>query len=164
METISQTLIFCNSIEVPEYHLDKYYIIYNHYVMRYLKDTQDQPRQRKTARDITSAMMPSRPDRDESPLTKRLRIKREMEKAKLIERDEDGIIIYDESDDYDPGEDEDYQYENATEEIFTEHYMLDFAKKMDAKIATETTTPKIISAVVILMVILFPLLIFWLVI
>lgn len=139
--------------------------------MKYLKDTQELPHRRRTARGIKSATLPSRPVSDDSPLARRLKLKREMEMARLAERDEDGTIIYDGSDDYDPGEDEGCRYENASdgfrlktnEEIFTEEYMLDFAEKMDAKIVRFKRNQRIISACVIVSIILYIILLIYLI-
>lgn len=78
--------------------------------------------------------------------------------------EEDGIVIYDESDDYDPGEDEVNSSENTetgsfrlmtNEEIFTDEYMQEYARKMDAQIAKEKREQRLISVGVIAAVILF---------
>lgn len=79
--------------------------------------------------------------------------------------DEDGIVIYDESDDYDPAEGDDVEEDESAEseegfrlmtnkEIFTEEYMEEYARKMDAKIAKEKRTDRLISVGVILAIIL----------
>lgn len=68
-----------------------------------------------------------------------------------VVRDEDGIIVYDESDDY-------FDDETATlcddEEIFTDEYMLAFAEKSDAEIAREKRVQRWISIGVIVGIIL----------
>ncbi len=78
--------------------------------------------------------------------------------------EEDGVVIYDESDDYDPGEDEDNPCENTdegefrlltNEEIFTDEYMQEYARKMDAQIAKEKRYQRLISIGVVVGVILF---------
>lgn len=55
---------------------------------------------------------------------------KEGKKDFLIE-EEDGIVVYDESDDYDPGEDEipeDNEFHLPTnEEVFTDEYMQEYA-------------------------------------
>ena len=77
----------------------------------------------------------------------------------------DGVLIYDESDDYDPGEDETTQSEAdgfrllTNEEIFTDEYMQNYAKKMDAQIDREKRIQRLISVGVIVAVILFVVLI-----
>ncbi len=82
--------------------------------------------------------------------------------------EEEGVVIYDESDDYDPGEDEPIQTDGGfrlpeNEEIFTEEYMQDFAEKMDAKIAHEKKTQRLISLCVIIGVIAYILFMIWLI-
>ena len=75
--------------------------------------------------------------------------------------EEDGVVIYDESDDYDPGECETTQSESdgfrllTNEEIFTDEYMQNYAKKMDAQIDREKRIQRLISVGVIVAVILF---------
>lgn len=90
-----------------------------------------------------------------------------MKKEFDVIRDEDGIIIYDESDDY---SDDDLTDENgfilkSNEEIFTDEYMLDYAEKMDAKIAHEKKIQRWISVGVIvgciMLVALFSVLAYW---
>ena len=82
--------------------------------------------------------------------------------------EEDGIVVYDESDDYDPGEDEETHGEVGfrlpkNEEIFTDEYMQDFAQRMDEKIAREKRTQNIISVCVIVGVIAYILFMIWLI-
>ena len=82
--------------------------------------------------------------------------------------EEDGVVIYDESDDYDPGEDEEIKTEEGfrlpdNEEIFTDEYMQDFSKKMDTKIALEKRTQRLISVCVIIGVIAYILFMIWLI-
>ena len=80
-------------------------------------------------------------------------------KFDLIE--EDGVVIYDESDDFDPGLEEATQTEEGgfrmrtNEEIFTDEYMQDYARKMDNQIAREKRIQRIISVGVIVAVIMF---------
>ncbi|MDE6560935.1 MAG: hypothetical protein K2K75_06125 [Muribaculaceae bacterium] len=75
--------------------------------------------------------------------------------------EEDGVVIYDESDDYDPGQNESEQAEEGgfslmtNEEIFTDEYMQNYAKKMDAQIDREKRMQRLISIGVIIAVILF---------
>lgn len=75
--------------------------------------------------------------------------------------EEDGVVIYDESDDYDPGEEEDIQTEPggfrlmSNEEIFTDEYMRNYAKKMDEQIAREKRNQRLISVGVIVAIILY---------
>lgn len=75
--------------------------------------------------------------------------------------EEDGVVICDESDDYDPGEDEEIQTEPggfrlmSNEEIFTDEYMRNYAKKMDEKIAREKCNQRLISVGVIVAIILY---------
>lgn len=82
-------------------------------------------------------------------------------KVKLEVIEEDGIVIYDESDDYDPGEDEGIQSESESfrlmtnEEIFTDEYMQENARKMDEKIAKEKRQQRLISVGVIVTVVLY---------
>lgn len=66
--------------------------------------------------------------------------------------EEDGIVIYDESDDYCEDELADLAglHLKTNEEIFTDEYMRDYAAKMDAKIAHEKRLNKFISLGVIL--------------
>lgn len=76
-------------------------------------------------------------------------VKREFD---IIE--EDGVILYDESDDYDPGEDEPNSNDGGfrlmtNEEIFTDEYMREYDRKMEAKIAKEKRTQRLISIGVI---------------
>lgn len=85
----------------------------------------------------------------------------------LVE-EEDGVVIYDESDDYDPGEDEEIKTEGGfqlpdNEEIFTDEYMQDFSKKMDTKIALEKRTQRLISVCVIIGIIAYILFMIWLI-
>ncbi len=82
--------------------------------------------------------------------------------------EEDGVVVYDESDDYDPGEDEPIKTEGGfrlpeNEEIFTDEYMQNFANKMDAKIAREKSSQRLISILVIIGVIAYILLMIWLI-
>lgn len=82
--------------------------------------------------------------------------------------EEDSIVIYDQSDDYDPGEDEDIKTEDGfilpdNEEIFTDEYMQDFAQKMDAKIAREKRTQRLVSICVVICVIAYILMMIWLI-
>lgn len=83
-------------------------------------------------------------------------------KFEIIE--EEDIVIFDESDDYDPGEDEIIQSENnedgnfrllTNEEIFTDEYMQNYAKKMDEQIAREERIQRLISVGVIVGIVLF---------
>lgn len=68
--------------------------------------------------------------------------------------DEDCVIIYDESDDLDPSEDEISDNGLMTnEEIFTDEYMDEYARRMDAKIARIKRNDKITSIGIILFVI-----------
>lgn len=80
-------------------------------------------------------------------------------KKKFDVIEEDGVVIYDESDDYDAGEDEVTETDKfrlkTNEEIFTDEYMLDYAEKMDAKIAREKRMDHIISASVIIGIVLY---------
>lgn len=77
-----------------------------------------------------------------------------MKKFHKIE-DEEGVVIYDESDDYDPAENEISDNAMTTnEEIFTDEYMDEYARKMDAKIARMKRNDKITSVGVILFVII----------
>ncbi len=78
--------------------------------------------------------------------------------------EKDGVVIYDESDDYDPGEDEVVEEGNAevsgfrlmsNKEIFTDEYMQNYARKMDAEIAKEERTQRLISVGVVAAVVLF---------
>ena len=70
--------------------------------------------------------------------------------------EEDRIIVYDETDDYDPGEEETSEFHLITnEEIFTEEYMQDYSAKMDAKIAREKRTQGLISAGVIIAIVIY---------
>lgn len=79
--------------------------------------------------------------------------------------EEDGVVIYDESDDYDPGVDEDMEEGLfrllSNEEIFTDEYMQEYARKMDAQIAKEKRTDRLVSAGVIVSVIGFIALVFY---
>lgn len=93
------------------------------------------------------------PQKQETPLDRRLRMLHEMKKEEIIE--ENGVVIYDNTDDYDPAEDEEIECEGnfpfkTNEEIFTDEYMRDFASKMDAKIAREKRQQKMISVGVVL--------------
>lgn len=69
--------------------------------------------------------------------------------------EEEGIVVYDESDDYDPGEDEKYASEDSSfrlmdnEEIFTDEYMREYDRKMEAKKAKEKRVQRLISLSVI---------------
>ena len=75
--------------------------------------------------------------------------------------EEDGVVIFDKSDDYDPGEVEVNQSEPdsfrlmTNEEIFTDEYMQEYARKMDNQIAREKRLQRLISVGVIAAVILF---------
>ena len=81
------------------------------------------------------------------------------EEFDLIEEDE--VVIYDESDDYDPGEEKVTHLEpgsfrlKTNEEIFTDEYMQDYARKMDNQIAKEKRNQLLLSVGVIATVILF---------
>ena len=76
-----------------------------------------------------------------------------MKHFEMIE--EDGIMVYDGSDDYDPGEDENCASEDGgfrlmdNEEIFTDEYMREYDRKMDAKKAKEKRVQRLISIGVI---------------
>ena len=80
-------------------------------------------------------------------------------KFDLIE--EYGVVIHDESDDFDPGQEEATQTEvggfriRTNEEIFTDEYMQEYARKMDNQIAREKRQQRLISVGVIAAVILF---------
>lgn len=69
------------------------------------------------------------------------------EKFETIE-DADGIVFYDESDDYVAGE-------RDNDDIFTDEYMQAFSEKMDAQIAREKRNQKIISVGTIVAVLAF---------
>lgn len=75
--------------------------------------------------------------------------------------EEDGVVIYDESDDYDPGEDEIKQSKPGdfrlmtNEEIFTDEYMQEYAEKMDEEIARERRRQRLISVGVVVGIIVF---------
>lgn len=74
--------------------------------------------------------------------------------------EEDGVILYDESDDYAPGEDEPAQTDGefrlmTNEEIFTDEYMREYDRKMEAKIAREKRTQRLISIGVVSGVIIY---------
>ncbi len=79
--------------------------------------------------------------------------------------EEDGVVIYDESDDYDPGEDEDVKLESSekdcgfrlltNEEIFTDEYMRNYARKMDEEMAREKRIQCLISVGMIVGIVLF---------
>ena len=75
--------------------------------------------------------------------------------------EEDGVVIFDKSDDYDPGEVEANQSEAGSfrlmtnEEIFTDEYMQEYAREMDNQIAREKRNQRLISIGVIATVILF---------
>ena len=81
------------------------------------------------------------------------------EEFELIE--ENGVVIYDESDDYAPEDAEATQTEEGgsrmmtNEEIFTDEYMQEYARKMDNQIASEKRNQRLISIGVIATVILF---------
>lgn len=77
-----------------------------------------------------------------------------MSEKKYETIEEDGIIIYDESDDYVPEEEDDSEFRLlSNEEIFTEEYMHDYAARMDAKIAGEKRIQRLISIGVVLAII-----------
>lgn len=85
-------------------------------------------------------------------------------KKKFNMIEEENIVIYDEGDDYDPGEDEIIQSENnedgsfrllTNEEIFTDEYMQNYAKKMDKHIAREKRIQRLISVGVVVGIVLF---------
>lgn len=77
------------------------------------------------------------------------------ERFEIIE--EDDVVIYDERDDYDPGEDEESEefHLMTNEEIFTDEYMREYAARMDAKIKREKQNDKLISIGVVAGVIVF---------
>ncbi len=84
------------------------------------------------------------------------------DKFDIVEKD--GVVIYDESDDYDPGEDEVVGEGDAqaggfrlmsNKEIFTDEYMQNYARKMDAEMAKEERTQRLISVGVVVAVVLF---------
>lgn len=70
-------------------------------------------------------------------------------------RDEDGIILFDASDD---GNDED----RDNGDVFSQEYMLEFARKHDAEIARNKRIDRLVSVGVILGIILFTALLAWL--
>ena len=77
--------------------------------------------------------------------------------------EEDGVVVYDSSDDYDSGEDEAVERDSSdendrfrlktNEEIFTDEYMRDYAKRMDEEQTREKRYDNIISVCVIIGVI-----------
>lgn len=72
--------------------------------------------------------------------------------------EENGVVVYDESDDYDPGQDEinDNEFHlMANEEIFTDEYMRNYSERMDAKIARNRRNDRLMSVGVIIAVIVF---------
>lgn len=73
----------------------------------------------------------------------------------LIMRDKDGIIIYDPTDD-DLGDTRDNR------DVFTQRYMLEFARRQDAEIARNQRIDRLVSVGVILSIILFTWLLVWL--
>ncbi len=77
------------------------------------------------------------------------------EKFEIIE--ENDVVVYDESDDYDPGEDEESEEFRlmTNEEIFTDEYLQAYAKEMDAKIKREKRNDRLISVGVVAGVIVF---------
>ena len=77
-----------------------------------------------------------------------------MSERKFETIEEDGIIIYDESDDYVPEEDDDSEFLLLTnEEIFTDDYMSNYSDRMDAKITREKRVQRLVSLGVVLAVI-----------
>lgn len=86
-----------------------------------------------------------------------------LKKFDIVE--EDGVVIYDESDDYDPGENEDVEAGEfrllTNEEIFTDEYMQEYARKMDAQIAKDKRIDLLVSVGVIVSVIGFIALVFY---
>ncbi len=86
-----------------------------------------------------------------------------LDKFDIVE--EDGVVIYDESDDYDPGEDEDIEGGEfrllSNEEIFTDEYMQEYARKMDTQIAKDKRIDLLVSVGVIVTVIGFIALVFY---
>ncbi len=77
------------------------------------------------------------------------------ERFEIIE--EDDVVIYDESDDYDPGEDDGSEEFRlmTNEEIFTDEYMQAYAEEMDAKIKREKRNDRLVSIGVVAGVITF---------
>ncbi len=77
------------------------------------------------------------------------------EKFEIIE--ENDVVVYDESDDYDPGEDDGSEefHLMSNEEIFTEEYMREYSVKMDSKIKREKRNDRLISVGVVAGVIVF---------
>lgn len=77
------------------------------------------------------------------------------ERFEIIE--EDDVVIYDERDDYDPGEDEESEefHLMTNEEIFTDEYMQAYAAEMDSKIRREKRNDRLISIGVVAGVIVF---------
>lgn len=72
--------------------------------------------------------------------------------------EENGVVVYDGSDDYDPGQDEinDNEFNLMTnEEIFTDEYMQKYSERMDAKIARNRRNDRLMSVGVIIAVIVF---------
>lgn len=82
--------------------------------------------------------------------------KKDMKKESedLTMRDDDGIIIHDPTDD-DLG---DYR-DNS--DVFTQEYMLEFARRHDAEIARNRRIDRLVSVSVILSIILFTALLVW---
>lgn len=78
------------------------------------------------------------------------------ESEDLTMRDDDGIIIYDSSDD-DLGDDRD------NNDVFSQGYMLEFARRHDAEIARNRCIDRLVSVSVILSIILFTALLVWII-
>lgn len=79
-----------------------------------------------------------------------------MSERKFETIEDEGIIVYDESDDFAPEEDDASEFHLITnEEIFTEEYIQDYSAKMDAKIAKEKRNQRLISVGVVLSIILY---------
>lgn len=77
-----------------------------------------------------------------------------MSKKEFETIEENGVVIYDAGDDYADDEIEGEFHLMTNEEIFTDEYMQDFARKMDAKIARDKRQDRIISVSVVLFSIL----------
>lgn len=74
----------------------------------------------------------------------------------MTERDEDGIILYDSTDDADESE-----VTSEGEDIFTDEYMRAFADEEERKIRRMKRIDRIVSVGVIVGIVLFVLLLCW---